>query len=1064
MSRRRSALEDSDESSATADEASRFNTSYSRASHSFQPVRQDDLLTRLRNSLGDGTAKPFLVYGAVALLIFVVGGLFIGAVTTHPTSTTTSSNVSGEDATSLLMRGDNILAQSQGTRSVNIASASDHLSQSRVNRPLQQLRTDNGERPVAEAIPGRGRPTNAQASMREKYEREDVPDVLYRERERFCQWWQSHRSFMRTTANQVMGNLLTYIINLNFDFSEDRIEYIKQLETWRMSIVSQPESDDAKRCHLECSHTEAEGTAPPEQMTHVFRQAIVACMMCVQSTVRTSDRCDVTDNSPFAIPSLAAGRLSEAFDRIYTNKADSPFYLSGGAFHAFTPYLSLIDSWVYSQQSLGSIFPLAERQSAVDVTSFREHGLDIATRPRALETRADGGIGGGMGVQMICKPRKDAPPLLLMSSGGGGGRGYRLDVEPLVNVPVAKTIDSSGKVLPVFARSSYAGLADPYKRECCNSVVHTCCDQESNSTKASSAIPSTLKMQADASQGGGGGIQVVFGPDPVTHQHRSDLDLFMGGGGGGGMAIHNTDFTESHGSQTDPVVNVPEDVDAFRRRFFRDLLNCLHHGDAPADAERPEVWIVGGGGVGGGVSLELNVPKTLGPDPALFRPASHAQQITAFASVSASAEVGMSFLLQVLPAWITNTPLRSLIPLSTSTVAYLESLHRRQDAPVGDIAGTTNSPSHVSPTSPPPPPPSSDSTLRTDPHAPSPYSSSIALFDSSEDMASGAADCVATCLRSHDGKYNPTSPLTTATTGILHHDNVEAQPLAQQLNHVASSSTSSSLPLFYAHCVCPCLQRRFSSRHWASYMSCTSLAIGTYDRSSRGHLHSAESAATVTVSTPSPNDPVPPTSPLTPHVADPDKAHEHKLRQQGWTPYTYNAVKKAVQAKNTNVLPHEAYPQAPGAPALVVSPFSGASASGGSLDAVLTRSLAEQEALEQTKAIQREQLLKLASEGKIDAAGADAIVNDIVSGKFFDDTEFAHVHGTQATQMKQSQQLSHDPSQPHSKEDAHRDYPIHEQTGQQQFNPEAFTAAQDMVTQLRTAAASIRAQADGLAT
>ncbi len=815
-SRRATALLDrddsNDEGTTSMDEFDSFNGQSRRPASDSLQGRVQGVLSSFGLSASKKTA---LIAGGAIFALFVlvmVASSFSGSakseLNTHGSATATENHSSHEAAT----------GASHGT-SPSLIYKDAHTKDG--HSAQQHRRPSSTPAPAASS----STPTKV-SSLVEKPSNTDLPSVLVEEERKFCQWWQSHDGVLRKMAEQVMGNFLSYLININFQFSEDRHHYLHQLESWRESVAADVESHGPS-CVRTCSTRLHSGAAPADgvaaqyELTHAYRQALVKCMICAQAIVKTSDRCEIKNNSPFIVKKLAPARIEEAFSRLY-GPDNLPFYLREGAAASFAPYLSLLDTWVYAPEELQAVFPLTDREASVDVASFRQHTARLATSKKPLETQADAGMGGGMGVQLLCKPHKDAPPLLLMSSGGGGGRGYQLDVEPLVQVATARSVDSRGYVDPglIHRRTVYSA-------ECCNSEVHTCCKapQQPPPTAAAAGAgkqqqeqtpqlyPEGLKQKVAASQGGGGGIQVMFGPDPITHQHRADLDLFFGGGGGGGLSINNEDFVESHGSQKDPNIQVPQDIPTFRQRLFRDILQCVGH--AEASSMHPELWLVGGGGLGGGFHIALQAPKTLSPDPALFQPSASRRQRTAFAEVSGSAEVGMSFNIRFQPSWLTQVPKKSMTPLSTAVPILPEKekelrkqlqeeeggAHHPPGAEAGTGAGTG----------------AGDTLHAFRPHEP--------LFDSSEALASGSADCVTSCLASNN-----------------YQDPYGHMRIAAPLGHVTSSSVSNTHHLFYAHCVCPCMQRKFGHRHWASYLACTSLAIGTYDRASRGHVYSADMA------------------------------------------------------------------------------------------------------------------------------------------------------------------------------------------------------------------------------
>jgi len=701
-------------------------------------------------------------------------------------------------------------------------------------------------------------------SLVEKHSRERANDVLNEERTKFCQWWDLQKKSLSMIARQVAGDIATFLLNLNFEFSEDQHEYIKQLEEWRSFVVSdtppkprynadgteepslfEPVPPEVRaKCKSKCQVSflqkpSAQGDARVYQevlMTHTYRQTLIGCMLCIQGHIHLHDKCVVRDESTHIARRLAPNRIREAFDRIYDHteqhvpqvgpdatiedlreqaeakREKEPFFLGAGVGAAFAPYLSLLDTFTYAPEQLADVFPLPDRESQVDVPAFRDQTTYYAKHSRALKTDIDAGMGGGMGVQLICKPYKDAPPLLLMSSGGGGGRGFQMSVDPLHrpreatplgrakdiihNRPVALPVDSHAR--KIEKERIYGKDFAKHDPECCNSQVHTCCggkiqfEEEDDKDEGlqfrargrSAQDQNDIRREVHAGMGGGGGIQVEFGPDPLTHQVRPDLDLSIGGGGGGGMSITHNSFTESHGSQKDADVNLPQNYAEFRKRLFRDILHCVAH--SAAVEAKPELWLVGGGGLGLGVRSELLTPPGLTPQ---LVDADSTPQYQRFAKVSVSADAGMGFKVKIPPAWITSFPIPYLAPLKEHTpkLAEIQQQNQAQD------------------------------------HAPS--QDTIPLFDSATALATYSAQCVEHCL---DLQASP-----------LPHQHSDVLSLHLH-SKVTSSGTSSSHPLLYAHCVCPCLQKSFAKQHWASNMACTPLAIGTYDVASSGHVAVAD--------------------------------------------------------------------------------------------------------------------------------------------------------------------------------------------------------------------------------
>jgi hypothetical protein len=274
------------------------------------------------------------------------------------------------------------------------------------------------------------------------------------------------------------------------------------------------------------------------------------------------------------------------------------------------------------------------------------------------------------------------------------------------------------------------------------------------------------------------------------------------------------------------------------------MRDCLLHGP---DAE---LVVSGGGGAGSGAQLSVLKPAHAHADTGAGPAASAAAPV--LASVYFGAELGFGFSLPIPHAWFTASPVATVVA---------ESAHAHAEKRTGKHAGK-----HGVGTS------TEDALAEAIvsagvPHrasgaggAPNPTPGSLARLQLSrfapvsEDpyaLSAVASVCVASCVAHLASGTSPADSAPAAgsadAAGTTARGVAGAGALSSDLPELMSTGTGNTKSLFYAHCVCPCLQRHLQAKPWAGYLSCRDLALGTFDRSTAGHVDSVADEDTVRV-------------------------------------------------------------------------------------------------------------------------------------------------------------------------------------------------------------------------
>ena len=698
----------------------------------------------------------------------------------------------------------------------------------------------------------------------------------------------------------------------------------------------------------------------PEDLarTNAFRQALIECILCETAAIDLNSRCDAKDMGADSGAPAQAAHLEAAFEGMLEPRhlgprgskggqsteagagGSEPFFINSPLEQTFGTFMTLLSTFAYAPAQLEGFFPLPSHQVEVSVPRARAYtrwlaqrqhdafanvtlssntlysnmngngahgkGRGAAAKPSfaevpVVETLANGGLGGGMGVQLLCRPAPDAAPVVILSAGGGGGRGFGLSLDTELDLAASADADADADASAnADADAAEAdGNGNGKKQRQRKRLSHEVSAARGAIRQGSlHSLPFRATRQATFSAGSGGGLQLNARPfarkradgdsnsngDSETNPElqawlepsvdvsgAADWDLIAGGGGGGSVSIADDQFTEAHGSQPDQDTHLPflypaADADApvgttgggakragvvrLRKRLYGALRDCLLHGP---DAE---LVISGGGGAGSGAQLSALVI-----DPTQSNATDSASGVGASSSASASAaksrqlasayfgaELGFGFSLPVPHAWFTAHPVRSVRAASVHNADSSKS-----GSGSGSGSGSSASASAQSKSAPSvedellaamTATPSRGGALPANPTTGALSRLALSRFTPmTEDpyaLSAVASVCVASCVATATAATASSGATSNGSAGLAGSGvaSESAPTVGSELPDVMSTGTEHTKPLFYAHCVCPCLQRHLKAKPWAGYLACRDMALGTFDRATSGHVDS----------------------------------------------------------------------------------------------------------------------------------------------------------------------------------------------------------------------------------